>query len=233
MGTRGLTVVVLDNECKVSQYGQWDHYPEGQGATILNFLSNEMDREKFEAQLRKAEWITEEEHDELWKAVGRDPNADDGWVTFDLSDKFKRKNPQLNRDMGGEVLAFVQNEQGVVKLHDSSDFATDEVSCEYVYVVNLDSNVFDVYIGTADLMAQKNGVGSPAKSFSLSDLPDKESFINSFKDVDEQREELADSVDALLNTLRQRSDDTATANHIANYIEANMDDFLEAVCPEE
>ena len=38
MGTRNLTMVIQDHETKISQYGQWDGYPEGQSLTILSFL---------------------------------------------------------------------------------------------------------------------------------------------------------------------------------------------------
>lgn len=38
MGTRNLTCVVVDGEMKVAQYGQWDGYPEGQGATCCEFI---------------------------------------------------------------------------------------------------------------------------------------------------------------------------------------------------
>ena len=40
MGTRNLTIVHKNGEYKVAQYGQWDGYPEGLGATLLNFLKN-------------------------------------------------------------------------------------------------------------------------------------------------------------------------------------------------
>ena len=43
MGTRNLTVVFMDGEYKVAQYGQWDGYPEGQGITCFNFLHDKMD----------------------------------------------------------------------------------------------------------------------------------------------------------------------------------------------
>ena len=40
MGTRGLTKVIdKDGITKVAQYGQWDHYPEGQGVKILYCLN--------------------------------------------------------------------------------------------------------------------------------------------------------------------------------------------------
>ena len=43
MGTRGLYCVVQDGELKVAQYGQWDAYPSGQGAVVLNFLRTKVD----------------------------------------------------------------------------------------------------------------------------------------------------------------------------------------------
>lgn len=40
MGTRNLTVVIKKAKPVVAQYGQWDGYPSGQGATVLNFLKS-------------------------------------------------------------------------------------------------------------------------------------------------------------------------------------------------
>ena len=41
MGTRNVTMVIHKGETKVAQYGQWDGTPDGQGVTILGFLSEE------------------------------------------------------------------------------------------------------------------------------------------------------------------------------------------------
>ena len=41
MGTRNLTMVInQEGETKVAQYGQWDGYPSGVGASVLSFLKN-------------------------------------------------------------------------------------------------------------------------------------------------------------------------------------------------
>jgi len=86
MGTRNLTCVVLDGEYRIAQYGQWDGYPSGQGATVLEFLKDKMDREQFETALRQTKWITKEEHTKLWEGFGADGS---GFVSMDIANAFK------------------------------------------------------------------------------------------------------------------------------------------------
>ena len=74
MGTRHLICVVKNGEYKVAQYGQWDGQPSGQGADILNFLKNEMDRAKFNNQIEALSFATEEELEQMWIEAGKDPN---------------------------------------------------------------------------------------------------------------------------------------------------------------
>ena len=38
MGTRNITRVILDGKVKVNQYCQWDGYPTGRGAEVLEFM---------------------------------------------------------------------------------------------------------------------------------------------------------------------------------------------------
>lgn len=129
MGTRHLICVQHDNDIKVAQYGQWDGYPDGQGANIVNFLTNQFIRKKFIEELNKVRWITEKEIEEV--------NKDTNW---------KENYPYLSRDAGSDVLVHIQN--GTVKfLQDSRDFANDSLFCEYGYVINLDNNTLEVYKG--------------------------------------------------------------------------------------
>lgn len=65
MGTRGLTAVMVDGEYKVAQYGQWDHYPDGQGKTALAFcrenLSTAKGQKAFKAKLGQVEFSEDED----------------------------------------------------------------------------------------------------------------------------------------------------------------------------
>jgi len=61
MGTRHVQVVITKKgETKISQYGQWDGYPSGQGIDILNFLKNGNLR-RYQENLEKIKPITKKQ----------------------------------------------------------------------------------------------------------------------------------------------------------------------------
>ena len=123
MGTRNLTVVVLDGEYKVAQYCQWDGYPSGQGATIAKFIEKEMDFKRFKKAVSNCSFLTEEELKKRWTDAGADGS---GWVGMDVSDSFKQTYPELHRDTGAEVLKMIQKRNGL-KLHNAIEFAADSL----------------------------------------------------------------------------------------------------------
>jgi len=230
MGTRNLTCVMLDGEYKVAQYCQWDGYPEGQGAAVLDFLSNKMDREKFVLMLKNSRFGSSREIGALWKEYGAD---DSGFVTSDIVDKFKEKYPQLHRDMGASVLEYIQEADCPVLLGEDLDFAKESLMCEWVYVIDLDKNTFEAYEGFNKEAVENERFAGPVvdgygpvklvKTYSLDSLPTEEQFIRELAGV-EIDEEL---VQAYLSTLP--ADESEISDHIINYIKANMDDFLEAI----
>ena len=107
MGTRNLTMVFHEGKYKLAQYCQWDGYPTGQGKTVLSFLWDKMDREKFLDRLDKCRILTITEIQPRWKDCGAD---DSGYVSLDISRKFKDWWPTLNRDIGAEVLEVIQKQ---------------------------------------------------------------------------------------------------------------------------
>lgn len=132
MGTRNLTCVVKDGDYKVAQYGQWDGYPEGQGATILEFLSSGLDRKLFESRLDDCVFITDEQIEKLWSKGVK---------------QFGTMYPELSRDTGAEILSLIQKSTAPVWLSNGIEFAKDGLFCEWCYVIDLDKNTFEVYEG--------------------------------------------------------------------------------------
>ena len=142
MGTRGLTAVVKDGDFKIAQYGQWDHYPEGQGQTVLDFL-NHADLEKFKAALDEVSWLTDEDQQAIYDEVAPDSG---GWVTMEQAEEIERRMPGTSRDHGAGILSLVYD-GGVRKLRDGREFASDSLFCEWAYVVDFDAGGFEIYQG--------------------------------------------------------------------------------------
>lgn len=145
MGTRNLTMVIENAKPVVAQYGQWDGYPEGQGATILEFLKK-TDIEQFKQKLKKARLQTEEDKkavNDFLKSIG----CEDGWMNDEQSKKFNAKFPYLSRNHGGEILEMINDapDDADIMLSDTTAFAGDPGFCEWAYVVNLDTNQLEVY----------------------------------------------------------------------------------------
>lgn len=145
MGTRNLTMVILDGKPAIAQYGQWDGYPSGQGRTALTFARDKMYRPMFLERLRAVHWLTQEEIEAAYKAAGHDGKSD--WVGDAVANKFREAFPLLTRDHGAEILNLVQMSEGPINLVDQSDFAADSLSCEWAYVIDLDKNTFEAYRG--------------------------------------------------------------------------------------
>ena len=206
MGTRNLTMVISNGETKVAQYGQWDGYPEGQGATALNFLINN-DMVEFKHKLNSVKFINESKQKEIDKFV-KSIGSDNGWMTGEQANQYRDKYPLLSRDNGADILEMImESTEDVNWVTDSSEFAGDSLFCEWVYLIDLDKNTFEVYKGfnetpltiedrfyyltpEADKENQRRkDYGSDSKyypirmikSYNLNDLPLEAEFINDFK----------------------------------------------------
>lgn len=181
MGTRNLTAVVIDGDFKIAQYGQWDGYPEGQGATVLHFLQT-ADLGKFREAVRSLHWITPEEEAarvQGWKDAGADES---GWVSQGVAQKFMADYPKyshLSRDVGAAILERVYDGD-ITFVVDSRGFGNDDLFCEWAYVVDLDNNVLEVYEGGGTLADGRWPNGIPlATTFPLPELADftKDDFV--------------------------------------------------------
>jgi hypothetical protein len=148
MGTRNMTMVYDRNgELKVAQYGQWDGYPECTGRNVLNFLKTE-DLRKFQDQLEKCRFITDEELKKAWFDVGADVEKNDGFVSLQASEDFSEKYPELSRDTGYDILWIILNsDKEEIGLKDRSNFVNDSLFCEWAYVIDFQKEIFEVYAG--------------------------------------------------------------------------------------
>jgi hypothetical protein len=128
MGTRGLTKVIKNDKVVVAQYGQWDHYPSGQGLTALNFLRDEANVDKLDKGLY---WLYEVDSKDVGEIVDR--IGEENFVTA---------YPSLIRDTGAEILELIANSKGALPVLLDTDFENDELFCEGVFTVDLDKKRF-------------------------------------------------------------------------------------------
>lgn len=146
MGTRHLTVIVKDNKIKLSQYGQWDGYYEGQGVTFTNFvrekLTSERGLNRFNENvdlLKNTDEETHKKYVELWEEMNKNKE-------FLLP--YNSTLPQFSRDTGTEILNIIFN----LSAYDFDErkypiyIEEDSSWCEFIYCINLDTN--EVYMLT-------------------------------------------------------------------------------------
>ena len=147
MGTRHLISVVLNNEFKVAQYGQWDGYPLGQGNKIVQFVLNNLmtneGLEIFKNKIKECYYINLEEIEEVGEYVPQ----------------------EFDRDTGSEILDLILERDTPVSLINNINFASDSLFCEWAYVLDLDNQILEVYEG----FNKKTPIGRFASFPSVSD----------------------------------------------------------------
>jgi hypothetical protein len=167
MGTRGITQVIdVDGVVRVAQYGQWDHYPSGQGLNILEFISGYRNLDRLRMSLNKAYFATDEE---LQAAVDSVVN-NDGWMSMDEADKFSVMFPSLTRDTCSDILKVLVYSSGRVPLRNDIEFIQDDLFCEGVFTINYQTNEFISNCGVE-------------VRFPLDNLPTADVYLNAFREA--------------------------------------------------
>ena len=181
MGTRNLTMVQHGGEIKVAQYGQWDGYQSGQGATILRFCSDAENLERLKAKMASVRFLTDKKEIE---AINAKIQANDK----ELIDYYHRI---WGRDVCGDILQAIIDEEGEVLLQNDFNFGYNSLFCEWAYCVNLDTNKLEVYCGFNDTKLDKTerfykdkptesgsyGIRK-IKEYDIDNLPTEEDFVN-------------------------------------------------------
>src|SRR5208337_4572860 len=143
---------MADGKYQIAQYGQWDHYPSGQGITALEFcrehLSAQEGRDAFKAKLANVKFseVEAELEGSTYERVVSDFSMPVGDEAFGRKTK-KIQYPYAGRDTGAEILELVFKSTATVCLNDSIGFAGESLFCEYAYVVDLDKKTLEVFKG--------------------------------------------------------------------------------------
>jgi hypothetical protein len=171
MGTRNMTMVINQlGETKVAQYGQWDGYPSGVGAGLLELLKNAEAFSKLKENLSKVRFIDEEGQDKdfvesynknapEWSndPDNRTPEQIEWWGKYGTRDLAYRVLYNIAESTEDEILIFNREET-----------AKEDGWVDFSYVVNLQDNTFSVY----ELLDKP-----VIKVYNLSELPDENDFI--------------------------------------------------------
>lgn len=253
MGTRNLTVVIKEGNVRVAQYCQWDGYPDGQGVAILEFLRDKYDPVEFERNLAKTRVLDNLEVGKLYEEFG----AKDGMIGFEESKTFEQAYPTLHRNMGGDVLEYIQNNAGT-PLGFDFDFGYDSLFCEWAYVVDLDRSMLEVYGGfqseplaiterwyKADMSEHNEhrpdgewyyGIKKLVE-FPLMDLPENEDFVKEVEYIahwQERRRELNKVIKSFEKHVGVVEEyDKSMYEGVVNYLKANADDIFDAIYVEQ
>lgn len=159
MGTRHLTVVIKDNEIKLSQYGQWDGYFTYAGVKFLEFVKENLQSKSKKKQqyrietfgekidtLQKVDEKTYQEFIAIKDKYGFDNTLNKSQFAIPFDIMF----PQFSRDTGVGILDIINRIQPYMfnpnyKFPVVLDF--DGVGCtEFVNVINLDTE--EIYMLT-------------------------------------------------------------------------------------
>lgn len=162
MGTRNLTVVVSNGITRIAQYCQWDGYPSGQGYTILRFLRR-CKLDKLKHQVDKTSFYDAV----LDKAELESIESIDNW--FELY-------PHLSRDFGGEIIRYVYKSRNPPKLCNNYKLLSDGLLFNWVYVVDLDKNTFEVYRG-----CNTKPLDSNERFYNMTDMKQVREYFDLFK----------------------------------------------------
>ena len=159
MGTRHLTVVIKDNEIKLSQYGQWDGYFTCTGVKFLEFVKENLQSKSKKKQqyriktfgekidtLQKVDEKTWQEVIAIKNKYGFDNTLNKSQFAIPFDIMF----PQFSRDTGVEILDIINRIQSYM-FNSSYKFPVildfDRVGCtEFVNVINLDTE--EIYMLT-------------------------------------------------------------------------------------
>lgn len=170
MGTRHMIGVIKNKKYVVGQYGQWDGYPDGQGAILLSILQNG-GVEKLREKVDNCKFIDQKQVRQYYIDAGDSPDNKSGFISMEIAERMKQAHPTLDRDTGAKILQMIIDAQDVVELIDNSKFIEDDTFCEFAYVIDFDKNSLKFYCCGQKMYAE----------YPLTELPTVEEVVEKYK----------------------------------------------------
>jgi hypothetical protein len=186
MGTRGFVGFIADGTEKIA-YNHFDSYPSGLGVDVLSWLRTAgQDVEALREQVRALRVVDPNSQPTAEDIERLRPFADLGVGRQTVDDWYS-----LLRDTQGKPAAMLR--AGAIE--DASGFPLDSLFAEWGYVIDVDAQTFEVYVGFQSAPHDKGRFASrpPYKpehqrstdyypvalvgSWPLGELPDEKTFV--------------------------------------------------------
>jgi len=148
MGTRGIYGLRKNGKDKLT-YNHYDSYPDWLGRNILTFIAN--NKEKLNEVydniiLVDGDTTPTQEQIEACKQ----------YTDLSVSEQSTKDWYCLLRDMQGDLTPYLDKKCYMIN---DEDFIKDSLFCEYGYIINLDENVLEFYLGFQKTPTKDNRYG--------------------------------------------------------------------------
>lgn len=192
MSTRGTIGFVIDGQEKLT-YNHSDSYPSWLGVRVLDFC-RKADWDAVKANAVRIIPVTDDTpptKEQVKRLIG------EGVVNLSVSEQSLDDWYCLMREAQGDLSAYL--ELGLMP--DGADFPLESLFCEWAYVVNLDTNMLEVYRGfqtephDKGRFAKRGGEPKPAYgggdtyypvklvgAWSLTELPNESDFLSKLEE---------------------------------------------------
>lgn len=141
MGTRGAFGVIIGEKEKIG-YNQYDSYPSGNGVENLQWLREEYAKDPALSEVRRlatAARLVDDDSSPTPEDVANLRSTTNLGVSEQSTDDWYC----LTREAHGSIPAMLN----CGYILDGHDFPLDSLFCEWAYIIDLDANTFEVYVG--------------------------------------------------------------------------------------
>lgn len=144
MSTRGLYGIRKNGKDKLT-YNHSDSYPDWLGAEIVEFIKSHSKDElnKFFDLIKLVDEELPPKAEEITECVKK------GYVDLDVSTQSVADWYCLTRNLQGnfKLYSSLIADNKTIYMIDSHDFINDSLFCEYAYIINLDDDTLEFYVG--------------------------------------------------------------------------------------